>query len=100
MLSVQQELIQRQEEVIRNLREILQKTGCWNMLNDQSLFTTEVDNHLNGGGNGEGNGDWTEDENDKSETEYEDVEENQVRDTQKGRTVKQAIVSEFIIWHN
>jgi hypothetical protein len=67
------------------------------MLNDQSPFTTEVDNHLNGGGNGEGNGDWMEDEYDESETEYEGAKENQVRDTQKRRTDKQAIVSEFRI---
>jgi predicted translin family RNA/ssDNA-binding protein len=45
MLRVQQEETKRQEEIIRIYREIMRKTG-WNMLNDQSPFTTEVDNHF------------------------------------------------------
>lgn len=83
MLNAQNELIEKQEELITGLHVV----HC-NKSSDLYLFVTEVDNHLNRGSIKE-----------EHETEDAVTEENQVRDMQQRRTDKQAIIAKFRIQH-
>jgi hypothetical protein len=64
MLCLNAEIIEGQDEICSNDREILQKTGT-NELSDQCPFITEVDNHFIGEDNEEATGQWLKDDDDE-----------------------------------
>jgi hypothetical protein len=80
MLSIQQRIVEGNDEIIRGLKPILQMILCGD-LNDHSQFMSDMDSHVNSGGNGEEDAQ-CETKEDECKSDYENGTEKQVRGTE------------------